>query len=202
MIADAARTHQIGLGSMAIMLPMLAITAAAGTVSYDDITLAQSMFGLPDADRLERDLIPPPELDGGPEDSGSLPTAAGAQRSTIVKSAADAGQLPREAVRFERVRFHYRAAATGEAPDVLAGVDLELRAGSSTALVGLNGAGKSTLVSLLARLRDPTAGRITVDGVGRARPRPGPLAADDRADAAGPGEVPAVGVRQRGVRRA
>ncbi len=48
---------------------------------------------------------------------------------------------------------------------MLAGVDLELRAGTSTAIVGVNGAGKSTLVSLLSRLRDPTGGRITVDGV-------------------------------------
>ena len=38
------------------MLPMLAITAAAGNVSMDDITLAWTLFGLPDADRLERDL--------------------------------------------------------------------------------------------------------------------------------------------------
>ena len=36
-------------------------------------------------------------------------------------------------------------------------MDLELRAGTSTALVGVNGAGKSTLVSLLVRLRDPAA---------------------------------------------
>jgi ATP-binding cassette subfamily B protein len=63
-------------------------------------------------------------------------------------------------VRFEGVRFRYPA---GEA-DVLSGVDLEFEAGSSTALVGVNGAGKSTLVSLLARLRDPTAGRILVGG--------------------------------------
>src|SRR6202012_810828 len=48
--------------------------------------------------------------------------------------------------------------------DVLAGADLELAAGTSTALVGVNGAGKSTLVSLLARLPGPTGGRITVDG--------------------------------------
>ena len=40
---------------------------------------------------------------------------------------------------------------------MLAGIDLELRAGTSTAIVGVNGAGKSTLVSLLSRLRDPTA---------------------------------------------
>ncbi len=61
VISEAARTHQIGLRALAIMLPMLAVTAAVGSVSYDDVTLAQSMFGLPDADRLEQDLLPPPE---------------------------------------------------------------------------------------------------------------------------------------------
>jgi ATP-binding cassette subfamily B protein len=137
-ITDAARTHEIGTRSMAIMLPMLAITAAAGNVSLDDIMLAWTLFGLPDADRLERDLRPPSELDGSE----------------------DPGDAPRNAVRFEGVKFRY---PTGKS-DVLAGVDLELAAGTSTALVGVNGAGKSTLVSLLARLRDPTGGRITVDG--------------------------------------
>ncbi|HEY3878539.1 MAG TPA: ATP-binding cassette domain-containing protein [Trebonia sp.] len=137
-IADAARTHQIGTRSMAIMLPMLAITAAAGNVSLGDISLAYTLFGLPDADRLEADLRPPSELDG----------------------ATDPADGPRTAVRFESVSFRY---PTGTA-DVLAGADLELAAGTSTALVGVNGAGKSTLVSLLARLRDPAGGRITVDG--------------------------------------
>jgi ATP-binding cassette subfamily B protein len=137
-ITDAVRMHEIGLRSMAIMLPMLAVTAAAGSVSFDDITLAWTLFGLPDADRLERDLAPPAELDG----------------------VGDPGAAPRLAVRFESVRFRY---PTGTS-DVLAGVDLELAAGTSTALVGVNGAGKSTLVSLLARLRDPTGGRIAVEG--------------------------------------
>ena len=144
VITDAARTHEIGTRSLAIMLPMLAITAAAGNVSFDDITLAWTLFGLPDADRLERDLRSPSELDGS----------------------RDPGDAPRAAVRFEGVRFRYPAATgTSSTGDVLAGVDLELTAGTSTALVGVNGAGKSTLVSLLARLRDPTGGRITVDGV-------------------------------------
>ena len=121
------------------MLPMLTITAAAGNVSMDDITLAWTLFGLPDADRLER--------------------TCGRRPSWTDRS--DPGDAPREAVRFEcgQVPLPDRATA-----DVLAGVDLELRAGTSTALVGVNGAGKSTLVSLLARLRDPTGGRITVDG--------------------------------------
>ncbi len=137
-ITDAARVHEIGTRSLSIMLPMLAITAAVGNVSIDDITLAWTLFGLPDADRLERDLLPPSELDGS----------------------ADPGDAPRTAVRFESVGFRYPSGSA----DVLAGVDLELSAGTSTALVGVNGAGKSTLVSLLARLRDPTSGRITVDG--------------------------------------
>jgi ATP-binding cassette, subfamily B, bacterial len=162
VIADAERTHQIGIRSLAILLPMLAITAAVGSVSYDDIALAQSMFGLPDADRLERDLLPPSEPRAAPE---------GVAREDSGPSSADPAALPCEAVRFEGVRFRYAgaggaaAAGDGQPSDVLAGVDLELAAGTSTALVGVNGAGKSTLVSLLARLRDPTGGRITADGL-------------------------------------
>ncbi|MFC7922488.1 ABC transporter ATP-binding protein [Streptomyces cinereoruber] len=54
---------------------------------------------------------------------------------------------------------------TPESPWILRGVDLSLRAGEVTALVGVNGTGKSTLVKLLCRLYDPTRGRILWDGV-------------------------------------
>jgi ATP-binding cassette subfamily B protein len=47
---------------------------------------------------------------------------------------------------------------------VLKAFNLEIEAGRSLAIVGENGAGKTTLVKLLARLYDPTSGRITVDG--------------------------------------
>jgi ATP-binding cassette, subfamily B, bacterial len=67
---------------------------------------------------------------------------------------------PRSAIRFEQVSFAY----PGSDRQVLDRVDLELPAGTSTAIVGLNGAGKTTLVKLLARLYEPTSGRITVDG--------------------------------------
>jgi ATP-binding cassette subfamily B protein len=63
-------------------------------------------------------------------------------------------------VRFEGARFRY----PGADRDVFSGLDLVLRAGRSTAPVGINGAGKTTLVKLLARLHDPTSGRIVVDG--------------------------------------
>ncbi|MEZ6197818.1 MAG: ABC transporter ATP-binding protein [Planctomycetota bacterium] len=48
--------------------------------------------------------------------------------------------------------------------DALRDVDLEIPAGSSVAIVGPTGAGKSTLVTLLARLFEPPAGTIFLDG--------------------------------------
>jgi ATP-binding cassette subfamily B protein len=68
-------------------------------------------------------------------------------------------------IRLEGVGFRY----PGTQDDVLAGVDLELRAGSTVAFVGENGAGKSTLVKLLCRFYDPSSGRLAVDGVDLAR---------------------------------
>jgi len=145
VIADAARLHEIGLRSVAILLPMLAVTMSAGSVSFDDVTLAWTLSGLPDADRLESDLT-----------EGAATEVIAAEDSSPEGNSS----APRESVRFAGVAFRY----PGTAVDVLAGVDLELRTGTSTALVGVNGAGKSTLVSLLARLRDPTQGAVLVDG--------------------------------------
>ncbi|HEU0052041.1 MAG TPA: ABC transporter ATP-binding protein [Longimicrobium sp.] len=66
----------------------------------------------------------------------------------------------RDAIRFEEVGFGYVA----ETP-VLEDVDLAIRPGEVVALVGPSGAGKSTLADLVPRFHDPTAGRITLDGV-------------------------------------
>ncbi|HYH82197.1 MAG TPA: ABC transporter ATP-binding protein [Longimicrobium sp.] len=75
---------------------------------------------------------------------------------------ADAAPFPgfRREIRFERVGFEYTPGAA-----VLEEVDLVIRPGEVVALVGPSGAGKSTLADLVPRFRDPTAGRITVDGV-------------------------------------
>ncbi|WP_157697167.1 ABC transporter ATP-binding protein [Brachybacterium avium] len=63
-------------------------------------------------------------------------------------------------LRFEEVAFTYPGA---EEP-ALAGVDLVVPAGQHTALVGATGSGKTTTGYLMARLYEPTAGRITLDG--------------------------------------
>jgi ABC-type multidrug transport system fused ATPase/permease subunit len=62
-------------------------------------------------------------------------------------------------VRFDDVRFGY-----GNGPEVLHGIDLEVPAGTTVALVGHTGAGKSTIAKLLARFYDPRDGAITIDG--------------------------------------
>lgn len=54
--------------------------------------------------------------------------------------------------------------ASGTTATLLDGVDLEVAPGTTVAVVGSTGAGKTTLVSLLARLSDPTRGRVLLDG--------------------------------------
>ena len=64
-------------------------------------------------------------------------------------------------VRFEDVSFSY----PGSELPTIDGVSLDVPAGTTLALVGQTGSGKSTLASMAARLHDPAAGRITIDGV-------------------------------------
>ena len=70
-------------------------------------------------------------------------------------------RLIRIGLEFQKVSFHY--------PDsdhlILDQLSLRIEPGERVALVGENGQGKTTLVKLVARLYDPTGGRILLDGV-------------------------------------
>ena len=64
-------------------------------------------------------------------------------------------------VRFEEVSFRYFDSGPWNVEDI----NLEVPAGTRTAIVGETGAGKTTLGYLAARLYDPQRGRVTIDGV-------------------------------------
>ena len=121
---------------------------SAGSITLADISLAQMLAALPDLDALTSSLRAGPGT-ANPRDPAPLPAAG----------------LPRRHVRFERLGFAY----PGRREPVLHELDLELPFGHSLGLVGVNGAGKTTLVTLLARMREPTGGAITVDGVSLTR---------------------------------
>ena len=66
-------------------------------------------------------------------------------------------------LRFEGVRFAYDAVENG-GREILHGLDLDVPAGTTCAIVGSSGAGKSTVARLLYRFYDLTGGRIRIDG--------------------------------------
>lgn len=73
-----------------------------------------------------------------------------------------AAPLPlREGIRLEEVHFRYGP----EQPEVLRGLEIEIRRGERIGLIGSTGSGKSTTVDLLMGLLAPTAGRLLVDGM-------------------------------------
>ncbi|MFI7515846.1 ABC transporter ATP-binding protein [Micromonospora echinofusca] len=64
-------------------------------------------------------------------------------------------------LRLTDVTFSYPGSDTA----AVAGITLDVPAGTGLALVGETGSGKSTLAALVSRLHDPTSGRISIDGV-------------------------------------
>lgn len=118
---------------------ILHIQSIAGTGDFDH-QVSTGIAALPVALELEKRLADPAFAVGGDRPADGLPLRS---------------------IRFEKVGFRYR----GRDDDVYRELDLEVPAGRSLAIVGANGAGKTTFVKLLARLYEPTSGRITVDGI-------------------------------------
>jgi ATP-binding cassette subfamily B multidrug efflux pump len=82
--------------------------------------------------------------------------------STVTAPASPVTELPvRGSIALRDVGFNYPGA---EAP-VLCNINLEARAGQTTAIIGSTGSGKTTLLNLIPRLFDATDGEVLVDGI-------------------------------------
>ena len=75
-------------------------------------------------------------------------------------AARDSGPL----LRLSGVVKQYDSAGDGEGPSVLRGVDLEVAAGETLAVVGPSGSGKSTLLNIIGTLDRPTRGTVLFEG--------------------------------------
>lgn len=85
-----------------------------------------------------------------------------ASRENISEKQKDERVELKQGIEFRNVSFYY---AEARASYALQGVDLSLRSGTTTAIVGVSGSGKSTLVDLLIGLLLPKQGEILIDGV-------------------------------------
>lgn len=95
---------------------------------------------------------------------------AGAERVFAMLDAPDVsieegGSVPFPAefqsLRMDKLTFSYSA----DGPPALDGIDLDVQAGTTVALVGPSGAGKTTLVHMIPRFHDPTAGGVSLNGL-------------------------------------
>ncbi|MGA3058286.1 MAG: ABC transporter ATP-binding protein [Candidatus Limnocylindrales bacterium] len=143
-LGRAAALHELSLTQLALALQATLAALRLGENYAEADTQTQfGMFAYDGVQGFERGMA---EFD---------------ERTVQLDPRLDPAGIPRREIRFERVGFHY----PGSDRSVLDGLDLVLPAGRCTAIVGLNGAGKTTLVKLLARLYDPSDGRLLVDGI-------------------------------------
>lgn len=150
-------------------LSLLARSAVGTQISLSQLaTFALATFGLAALLRFDRNDL---SLRAG---SAEVPAVTALEQAISTHRFRLAGSrpadgLPRIAICLEDVWFGY----PGHTEQILRNVDLAIPAGQSLAIVGERGAGKTALVKLLARLYDPSGGRILVDGIDLADLDPG-----------------------------
>jgi ABC-type multidrug transport system fused ATPase/permease subunit len=96
----------------------------------------------------------------GPDNTLGPATAEAGRDERIARGRVSFPRPLRSGFHLRGVRYRY----PGAAQDALRGIDADVPANEIVALVGANGAGKTTLAQLLLGLRQPTGGRIVVDG--------------------------------------
>ncbi len=82
------------------------------------------------------------------------------EESAVEKSGATAPDVIKGNFRLHHVDFTYP-----NGTKALSDINMEIKAGQTTALVGLSGAGKSTLINLLVNFYQPDSGELLLDGI-------------------------------------
>jgi ATP-binding cassette subfamily B protein len=139
VLVDAGLTGLVAFGAIGVY--MVALTSMFHFSAFDDVAAFVSFGSLPVPKVLALDA--------------KLTAAEGSPAAELPAAA------PERSLRFDEVAFTY----PGADRPVIEGLDLEIEAGTSLAVVGHNGAGKTSLVKLLSGFYAPTGGKITVDGV-------------------------------------
>jgi len=148
-------------GAYYIAYALILLRALTGALSIGDLTLMTGAFSR--ARNIMESLVS--SLAGISEQSLFIKDLFDFfDTKPAIVSKPDALPIPRPikiGFEFENVSFSY----PGSEKKVLERLSFRFDAGEKIALVGENGAGKTTLVKLLARLYEPTEGRILLDGI-------------------------------------
>ncbi|MDX3228536.1 ABC transporter ATP-binding protein [Streptomyces sp. ME19-01-6] len=150
------------MGTVAALRPAIEQTGALLAVCHDGAAAVNRYFEVLDQPRGGY-----PRLEAGMPDTAVSEGGSGTNRNTgraaLACHDAPCSQRPAELV-FAGVGFRYPSAPADD-PPALQDISLRVAPGETLAVVGATGSGKTTLASLVARLYDPTAGHITLDGV-------------------------------------
>jgi ABC-type multidrug transport system fused ATPase/permease subunit len=138
----------LSLGDFTAFYTYLVILA--GPMRMLGVAMGMAQRAIASGNRLFEILDREPRIESPPE-APPLPTGGGRV------------QLRDVSLRYEAMAKRNPEAA--EAVPALSEVELEVEAGRTVALVGPSGSGKTSLVALIARLYDPSSGRVLVDGV-------------------------------------
>jgi ATP-binding cassette subfamily B protein len=162
--ANRQRAFYVPLISFVPLLAQAAVLLAGGhMVVHGDLTVGSFVaFNV-----LVTMLVGPLRMLGMWIGQAQRATASGERIFEVMDEHESIGDRPgaadlppgRGRIRFEGVRFEYLPGRP-----VLDGIDLEIEAGRTVALIGHTGSGKTTLASLVPRFYDVGEGRVTIDG--------------------------------------
>jgi ABC-type multidrug transport system fused ATPase/permease subunit len=150
-LAAAGTALVLGIGAVMVMQGQMTLGTLVAFVSYT------AMFLEPINRLVEIDNSIQEAIAGGERIYEVLDS------TSDIADAPDAREVPvvRGEISFEDVSFAYG----GGGGEVLHNVCFSVRPGEMVALVGRSGAGKTSIANLVARFYDPTAGRVTIDGI-------------------------------------